>query len=133
MHPVHCLESKLANRVTIGRDSIPAQTQLEATVPILREFVSEMLAIGKGDHRSTAARTAVDALSELAHYLRSDPIGKRADKLMARDPLSILLHFAGDDRLPLRFRENNIANSIVRIEEERRSRDRLRPAKKPKR
>ena len=75
MHPVHCLESKLANRVTIGRDSIPAQTQLEATVPILREFVSEMLAIGKGDHRSTAARTAVDALSELAHYLRSDPIG----------------------------------------------------------
>lgn len=132
MHPVHCLESKLANRVTLGRTSVPAQTQLEATVPILREFVSEMLDAGKGDHRSTAARMAVDALNHLAHYLRSDPIGKQADKFMARDPLSILRHFADDDRLPLRFREYNIAKPIVRIEQTRRSRNRPRPTKKPK-
>lgn len=132
MHPMHCLESKLANRVTLGRTSVPAQTQLEATVPILREFVSEMLAAGNGDHRSTAARMAVDALGHLAHYLRSDQSGKQADKLMARDPLSILRHFAQDDRLPLPFREHNLARPIARIEEMRRSRDRPRPRKKPK-
>jgi hypothetical protein len=132
MHPMHCLESKLANRVTLGRTSVSAQTQLEATVPILREFISAMLAAGDGDHRSTAARVAIDALSHLARYLRSDLTGKQADKFMARDPLSILRHFADDDRLPLLFREHNIAKSIVRIEEMRRSRDRPRAAKKPK-
>ena len=132
MHPMHCLESKLANRVTLSRASITAQTQLEATVPILREFVSEMLAAGNGDHRSTAARMAVDALSHLAHYLRSDQRGKQADLFMARDPLSILQHFAKDERLPQLFRENNIAKAIVRIEKMRRSRDRPKPAKKLK-
>lgn len=132
MHPMHCLESKLANRLTLGRTSFPAQTQLEATVPILREFVSEMLTAGNGDHRSTAARMAVDALNHLAHYLRSDRIGKQADKFMARDPLSILRHFAEDDRLPLLFRQHNIAGAIAAIEKMRGSRDRPRPVKKPK-
>jgi hypothetical protein len=132
MHPMHCLESKLANRVTLGRASITAQTQLEATVPILREFVSEMLAAGNGDHRSAAARMALDALNHLARYLRSDTIGKQADKFMTRDPLSILRHFAEDARLPLLFRQHNIAKAIVGIEKMRQSRDRPRPTKKPK-
>jgi len=130
MHPLHCLKSKLANRVTLSRTSVSAQTQLEATIPILREFVSDMLATSCGDHRSPAARMAVDALDELAKYLHSDQTGKQADKFMARDPLSILGHFAEDDRLPLLFREHNITKAIVRIEKMRRSRDRSRPMKK---
>jgi hypothetical protein len=109
MHPMHCLESKLTNRVTLSRTSLSAQTQLEATVPILREFITEMLSMAK---RSTAARIARDTLNQLGHYLCSDLSGKQADKFMARDPLSVLRHFADDDRLPLLTREHNIAKAI---------------------
>jgi hypothetical protein len=129
MHPMQCLESKLANRVTLGRTDVSAQTQLEATIPILREFVSEMLAASNG-HRSTEARMAVDALIQLAKYLRSDQTGKQADKFMERDPLSILRHFAEDNRLPVLFRYRNITKAIIRIENMRKSRDRPRPTKK---
>lgn len=114
MHPLHCLQSKLENRISLGRSGLSAQTQLEATTPILREFVSDMLE-RRADARSLEARMAVATLDALGVYLRRHPTGRQADRFMERDPLSILHYFSDDGRIPAQFRDHNIANAIGRI------------------
>src|SRR3546814_8711330 len=46
MHPLHCLQSRIANVVTLHRKQDVARRQLEAAPIVLREYVAEMLDIG---------------------------------------------------------------------------------------
>lgn len=119
IHPLHCLESKLENRRSLLRDGLGAQAQLEATTPILREFISEMLDQRDGNDRSPAAKMAFNTLDRLGAYLERDLTGRHADRYMTRDPLNILKQFATDMRIPAKFREHNLANATTRIEKMR--------------
>lgn len=115
MHPLHCLQSKLANRLIIGRTGASAQAQLEATTVILREYVSEMLDQGTKASIKLATRT----LERLGDYLQRDINGRHAHQQMARDPFVILELFATDVRLPERYRQHQIARAIKRIRDMR--------------
>lgn len=112
MHPFHCLQSRAANVVTLKRGAGIARRQLEASSIVLREFISEMLAEG-------AHREATDTLGQVFEYLRSDPVGRIVHRAMTNDPAAILDHFAQDDRIDLRYRENTLANMRREITDRR--------------
>lgn len=103
MHPFHCLQSRVANVVTLHRKQDVARRQLEASPIVLREYVNEMLTAG--DHRE-----ATDTLEQIFEYLRSDVVGKGAHRVMKNDPASILDHFASDERIDARYRDNTLTN-----------------------
>lgn len=101
MHPLHCLQSRIANVVDLKRTDGVATRQLEAAPIVVREYVSEMLDNGED---AEATRT----LQRLFEHLRSDINGRRAHRHAERDPAEIIDHFANDERLDSRFRKHNI-------------------------
>lgn len=103
MHPFHCLQSRIANVVTLHRKQDIARRQLEASPIVLREYVAEMLAAG--DHRE-----ATDTLERIFEYLRSDVIGRSSHRIMKNDPATILDYFTEDERIDVRYRDNTLAN-----------------------
>ena len=117
MHPFHCLHSKLSNKITLGRDNPIANTQLEATPTILREFINDMISQGQGEGEGakTFTKIATDTLKKLGSFLESDIVGRPAHLNMQNDPLEILRHFRDDERLPETYRVHNISKSIDRI------------------
>jgi len=115
MHPLHCLQSKLANRLVIGRTGASAQAQLEATTVVLREYVSEML----DQATKQSIKLAMKTLERLGDYLQRDFNGRHADQQMARDPLVVLEQFAKDGRLPELYRQHQVAGAIERVREMR--------------
>ncbi|HEX8416598.1 MAG TPA: hypothetical protein VF641_03250 [Methylobacterium sp.] len=102
MHPLHCLQSRIANVVELKREDDVAARQLAAAPIVVREYISEML--DAGDHPE-ATRT----LQRLFEHLRSDINGRVAHRHAGRDPAEIIDHFASDERLDARYREHNIA------------------------
>jgi hypothetical protein len=102
MHPFHCLGSRLANVIELGRRDDTAMRQLEAAPFVVAEYVEEMLAAGR-------QADATGTLQALFTYLRSDRNGRRAHIVMTNDPAAIFDRFADDDRLDLRYRQNNLA------------------------
>lgn len=112
MHPFHCLQSRIANVVTLHRKQDVSLRQLEASPIVLREYISEMLAVG--DHRE-----ATDTLERIFEYLRSDVVGKGAHRIMKNDPAAILDHFAEDERIHARYREKSLANMRRQLAERR--------------
>ena len=121
MHPLHCLISKVANATTLGRTDLHAQTQLEATPVILREYISELL---DGDPDGKG-REASRVLMQLGHYLETNIEGGRdAHLIMKRDPLNVLKIYETDQRLDPRFRTKQIGAAIDRISNKRVSRAR---------
>lgn len=119
MHPFHCLQSRIANIVTLHRKQDVALRQLEASPIVLREYISEMLAAG--DHRE-----ATDTLEQIFAYLRSDVVGKGAYRIMKNDPADILDYFAEDERIDARYREKSLANMRRQIAERRSAWGRMR-------
>lgn len=103
MHPLHCLQSRLSNVVSLGRKDDTSKRQLEASPIVLREYVSETL--NDGDHRH-----ATRILELLFEYLRSDVSGRQAHLVMRNDPAAVLDHFADDERIDERYRANTLAN-----------------------
>lgn len=101
MHPLHCLQSRIANVVELGRRDDVAGRQLSAAPIVVREYISEML--DQGDHHE-ATRT----LQRLFEHLRSDIAGRVAHRHTGNDPAKIIDHFAEDQRLDPRYREHNI-------------------------
>lgn len=102
MHPLHCMQSRLANVVTLHRNTDLARRQLEASPIVLREYLSEVLA-------SDGHRHVTSVLQSLRDYLLADPVGRKAHKVMKHDPAMILAHFQDDDRLDPRWREKSLA------------------------
>ena len=114
MHPVACLDSRVANILSpaMGRRDAVAMRQVRAAPVIVREFISE--ALEDGDFREAQA-----CLRAIFVYLRSDEFGRRAHADLPIDPLEILRHFADDVRLDERFRMFNIRGMIAEIERRR--------------
>lgn len=102
MHPLHCMQSRLANVVALHRDTNLAHRQLEASAIVLREYLAEMLAID-------AHRHVTSVMQSLHDYLLTDPIGRKAHKVMKNDPAKILAYFQDDERLDERWREKSLA------------------------
>lgn len=108
MHPLHCLQSRIANVIRLGRRHDVALRQLEASPIVLREYISETL--DEGEHREATA-----TLERLFEYLRSDIDGKQAHKVMQRDPATILDHFAEDERIDICYREKTLTNMRAQL------------------
>lgn len=101
MHPLHCLFSRIANIITLGRRDDTARRQLEAAPVVVREFIAELLGQGK-------AKAATATLGVLYEYLRYNIEGKKAYRIMRNDPAKILDYFAEDVRLDPRYREKTL-------------------------
>lgn len=101
MHPLHCFQSRVANVIQLHRKDDVSRRQLGAAPIVVREYVSEMLALGEQDE---ATRT----LQRLFEYLRSDISGRVAHRHMDSDPASIIDHLATDERIDGRYRQHNI-------------------------
>ncbi len=115
MHPLHCLESRIANVLhpaTKRRDDT-AMRQLHAAPIVLREYIEE--AINDGDLREVNA-----CFQELFKYLRSDIIGRKAHAQTPVDPLDVIRHFVSDLRFDERYRMYNLTRMIEHVEDRRR-------------
>jgi len=112
MHPFHCLSSRVANVIELGRKDDTAKRQLEAAPIVLREYINEQL---EADRETNATQT----LQALFHYLKSDLNGRKAHTIMKNDPAAIFDRFATDERIDARFREHNLATMRREIAERR--------------
>jgi hypothetical protein len=108
MHPLHCMQSRLANVVTLDRDTDLARRQFEASPIVLREYLFEVLA--NGGHRHVTS-----VLQGLSEYLLSDPVGRKAHNEMKNDPAAIFHQLENDERLDERWREKMLMAIRERI------------------
>ncbi|AOF96934.1 hypothetical protein [Sphingobium sp. RAC03] len=112
MHPLHCLQSRVANVIDLGRTDGTSRRQLAAAPIVLREYIAQSLADGE-------KREAIDILRALFEYLRSDINGRKAHGILRYDPIEILRHFLDDERLDARWREKSLAGMIAKLEGKR--------------
>ncbi|KKC24361.1 hypothetical protein [Sphingomonas sp. SRS2] len=112
MHPLHCLQSRVANVMDLGRSDGTSKRQLAAAPIVLREYINEALA---GEDQ----REAIEILQALFRYLRSDITGRKAHRALANDPIDLFRHFAADERLDSRWREISLSNMITQLEAKR--------------
>lgn len=128
MHPLHCLQSRVANIIKLRRTDEIARRQGEAAPIVLRAFIADALA--DGDQRA-----ATDTLQALFKYLRRDYYGRDAHKILTNDPLEIIRHFASDERIDARYRSHNMVSMLNEITQHRtvllRMVDRLFSIRKP--
>src|SRR3546814_2473974 len=101
MHPFHCLGSRVANVIELGRRDDTAKRQLEAAPFVLREYINEMLE----SDRETDATATIQALFK---YLRSDQNGRRAHTIMTNDHAKTLEWFAEDERFEYKRKTNSM-------------------------
>ena len=111
MHPFHCMQSRLANVVGLGRRTELALRQLEASPIVLREYLREVLANGGHKH-------VTGVLQALYKYLITGT-GRRAHNEMKNDPATILAAFQDDERLDAKWRELSLASMLRTIDERR--------------
>jgi hypothetical protein len=112
MHPLHVLQSRVANVLELKRTTDLATRQLNASPIVLREYVGHMLDLGSN-------REATATLEQLFEYLRSHLNGRRAHKVMANDPATILDHFAQDVRIDDRYRALTLDNMREQLRQRR--------------
>lgn len=112
MHPLHCLQSRVANVIGLGRRDDTSRRQLNAAPIVLREYLDETLAAG-------ATREVTKSLRILFDYLRQDIGGRDAHLHMKNDPLEVLRAFMNDERLDPRWRNLTLTPMTTRIERAR--------------
>lgn len=105
MHPLHCLQSRAANVMTLRRTDDATMRQLGAAPIILREYVADLLADGD-------VQEAQATLQALFQYLRSDTHGREVHQHSRRDPLLVIEAFADDERFPELYRQHNIRSML---------------------
>lgn len=115
MHPLHCLQSRIANVVSLGRRDDVALRQLAAAPIVLQAYIDEMLETGD-------VREAGAVLQKLFAYLRSDIAARQCPDLPMRDPTDILAAFQRDKRLALSFRWFNLRSMRRKLATKRRRR-----------
>ncbi|MBB3862523.1 hypothetical protein GGQ88_003824 [Novosphingobium hassiacum] len=101
MHPLHCLQSRVANVVNLGRQDDVALRQLAAAPIVLEAYVDEMLAAGE-------VKEAKAVFQHLFQFLRSDIAGRQCPDLPMRNPAEVLATFQRDRRIDWRFRWFNL-------------------------
>lgn len=117
MHPLHCMQSRIANVLELGRKDGTSQRQLAAAPIVLREYIDE--ALSDDEEREAGQREAIEIFQALFRYLRSDINGRKAHGVLRYDPIDIFRHFLNDERLDARWREKTLANMIRQLEAKR--------------
>lgn len=115
LHPLHCLQSKLANRIELGRRSTSADAQLGTALDVLDAFVEDLA--------ERAPREAMRTLTGLSRYIETDRNGQKAHKHLESDPLDLLQRAAADPRFDERWRALTLGTAIARIAADRARRD----------
>jgi hypothetical protein len=100
------MQSRLANVVALHRNTDLAHRQLEASSIVLREYLAETFTAGGHRH-------VTSVLQALHDYLLTDPIGRKARKVMKNDPAAIFAYFQGDERLGERWRKSRWQHAQV--------------------
>lgn len=116
MTPYACLVSRVANRLgPLKRKDDRGMSQLQVSPIVLREYLLEMV-----ESESKEDLGHVYKLTRCLHwFLRRDKYGRSAHTVLENDPLDILIMLANDDRLDLRFRDNQILPFIEDIDKVR--------------
>jgi len=86
MHPLHCLQSRIANLVKLQRRDDTARRQAEAAPIVLRASLSQALDDGDTRHVTKTPGALFD-------YLRKDIHGREAHRHMSSDPIDIFFRF----------------------------------------
>lgn len=81
---------------------------------MLREYLAETLKAGGHRH-------VTSVLQGLHDYLLTDPIGRKAHKVMKNDPAAIFAYFQDDERLDERWREKSLPAMRKTIMDRRRA------------
>lgn len=122
MHPLHVLQSRIANVEKLEAGAPPHSSTSNATPPrprrrqanaapiILREYVEDRLR--EGDRKE-----AQGTLLQLAYWLRHE--GARSHLSTDNDPLRILRDFEADVRLDERWLRFNLAPAVAGVERSR--------------
>jgi hypothetical protein len=108
MHPLHCFQSRIANRFTLRRSDDLAERQLQASVYVVREYLREMLSNGQVDE-------AIATIRDLFGYLKSDVNGRKAWSVLKFDPISIFGELSADPRLDERYRGKTVKPMVERL------------------
>lgn len=108
MHPLHCFQSRISNRITLRRSDDLAERQLQASVYVVREYLRERLKENQVDE-------TIATIKEMFWYLKSDLEGRRAWSVLKFDPISIFEELSSDQRLDERYREKTIRPMIDRL------------------
>ena len=101
MHPLHCLQSRIANVLKLDRSDQTAMRQLGAAPHVLEAYLLRMLDLNE-------VKEVQDTLRNLYHYLLSDPEGKKAASLPMKDPLEIISRLTKHQKLDWRYRWFNL-------------------------
>lgn len=112
MHPLHCMQSRVANVTQLGRSDEVALRQLAAAPYVLEAYIDEVLEMGE-------LKEAKLVLRDLFHYLLRDIQGKKIPTLDMRDPLEIIRSLRTDKRLDWRYRWFNVRSMIVKLRAKR--------------
>jgi len=113
MHPLHCFQSRAANVVALHRTQDLSLRQLNAAIFVVRGYIEEALEAGQ-------TKVASSVLEGLGGYLLTDPVGRRVREHCKIDPVNVIAAFRDDARLDQRYRDNQIASLIDRLEKKRR-------------
>lgn len=116
MHPLHCLQSRIANVLKLGRLDQTAMRQLGAAPYVLEAYLLHMLDLGE-------VKEVQSTLRNLYHYLLSDPDGKRAVSLPMKDPLDIISSLTKHQKLDCRYRWFNLRAMRRKVASKRASRE----------
>lgn len=114
MHPLHCLQSRAANVIDLGRRDAVSRRQLDAAPIVLREYISEALGPQQAPDPKRA-RVALSVMNSLAHYLTSDIWGAKVHRFTENNPLEVLRAFRHDPRLDERNRETQVQRMIDNV------------------
>lgn len=112
MHPLHCLQSRVANIINLHRKDDVAIRQLNAAPIVLQRYIDELIDLGD-------VREAKRTLQALFSFLEGSPEGRRAHTLDSRDPGDIIIAFRGDRRLDVRYRWFNLRSMSMKIRHRR--------------
>lgn len=115
MHPLHCLQSRVANVIKLDRRDDVALRQLAASPIVLRGYISEML-------DSEDFKEVKKTLQSLFHYLRTDEFGLKIPELEMPDPLDLFGSLTSDRRIDWRYRWFNLRIMRRQIRQKRHSR-----------
>lgn len=119
MHPVHCLQSRVANVLhpAMRREDDTSRRQLAAAVPIVREYIVERLEVGD-------LKEATESTRDFFGWLKTDEFARQMHVETETDPLPALEAIARAPGWDERYRTLILNKMVERIISDRQRRTR---------
>jgi hypothetical protein len=113
LHPVHCLQARVANVITLRRRDAASLRQMRTAVIVTREYILDRLEAGDIDE-------ATWTVKQLFGWMRSSEGARVVHTEVGIDPLEILKRTIDAPQWDERYRRLTIAPMIDRVEGKRR-------------